>query len=150
MMTLHCSCKNCVCHFSTVDFPEFEYGLRLLRSRSGKHLAAVDTFADPVFDEVRLLVNQLVPGQPWQRVVPCFEKVFSSVCDPAPDGTQFQLGAPPICPRCGSQGVNVVDGVPLTSENVDCPNVTHAAWEQMSGHQRRQQVMHQLMVLGCI
>lgn len=115
------------------------YGVLLLRSTGRGAEAVVDTFHDPVFDEVSGMLRNApgVSDLSSDRRRELTQAVFSVACDPDIDGTPYVVGARPRCPNCGSRTISYWQATePPQIVDVDVPHVTHERWSRMSGEER--------------
>lgn len=147
---------NAVCNrghkFTYRDFTDFEYGKRPARTPNPDDSAYMATFDDPVFDELRKLVNEYLTGiklKAWENAR-CFTAVLPWVCDPAPSGHHYSFDATLWCPRCGSTEVDSYESDPRVEELVEVYHVSHENWMRLSEAEKRGVVRHALKEAGCI
>ena len=148
----HARGQNCGHEFIVHKFSDFEYGQRLGRTPDPCELGLVDTFNDPVFEEVGELVNEfLKPSgkEDWQRAK-CFNLVFGITCDSSPSGYAYDFMGRIWCPVCGSPIEGYGPEASPRVEIIDLPRVTHDAWQQLSEAEKRERIRKALQKVGCL
>ena len=128
-------CSGCPGRHPTIALTE-DYGVLLLRSSGAGTPAYVDTFADPVFDEVHEFVSRHLAGRREDRPGELVQRLFGVTVDPDNDGSPFVIGGWPTCPGCGAHTWWQISEPPEFLE-VDLPHVKHASWEALSEVERR-------------
>lgn len=118
--------------FRYLTLGDMHYGTLFARTQG--HTALVETFGDPVFDEVFALVEELAPSLDEDARVTAGHEAFEYACDPDPDGRRYTLGGLP-CTRCGAEAVQWgrTDG-----SAPEPPPVTHTTWLASDAATRRE------------
>ena len=106
-----CVCHRCNHRFEGLDFSDFEYGRRILRTKSGKCLALLDCNEDKVMEEFFSILRRLAGQLSSRQFASLFNKVFGIACDPI-GGEPIDASLTHVCPYCGSNAVNTFDIVP--------------------------------------
>ena len=124
----------------------FFYGTFLGKSRRGE-VAVLDSFSDPIFDEVSMLVgNYLGPQESYERGA-VVRQVISAVSDKDSHGDPFVLDGLPGCPKCGKKRTAKPK---FTGEEwmADVPPLSHEQWDSWPFQQRAQAVKALLAEMG--
>jgi hypothetical protein len=122
--------------FQAANAPAAAYGELVMY---GKQLALgpalLSAIGDPVFDEVSALVDAQpeLRSQSERERSDRFQEIFGIACDPAPDGSQFQIGFP-ACPSCGTRKHRTWS--PVGSYSGPVLPITHVAWKALSDAQK--------------
>jgi hypothetical protein len=112
----------------------------------------VACFSDPVFQEVRKLVDELLrplSEEDWQQTK-CFNLVFGIACDPSPSGYPYDFTGKIWCPACGSENESYGPEASPQIENMELPYITHNAWQQLSEMEKRARIREALQKVGCL
>ena len=64
-----------------LDFPDFEYGRRILRTKSGKYLALMVCNDDKVMEEFSSVLRRIAGSSSSQRIASIFNKTFGIARD---------------------------------------------------------------------
>ncbi|MCL5264636.1 MAG: hypothetical protein M1343_05505 [Chloroflexi bacterium] len=133
--------------FATID----QYGLLIGRSPKNE-FALEDTFADPFFEEVERLVDQIL-GE-WRTLKGgtsgFFHRVLGYACDPAPSGLRYFFTGAAWCPVCGSRAKDYDAYSPPRTELLDIPLVTHREWNNLTPQEKRSKIVQALRETGCL
>ena len=145
-------CKDCGYGFTVYDFSDFEYGQKLGSTPNPRELGLLDTFNDPVFEEVEELVDEFLKPlgtEDWQRAK-CFDSVFGITCDPSPSGYAYDFTGKVWCPVCGSNEISYGPDVPPQVDVINLHVITHNAWQQLSEAEKRERLREALQKAGCL
>lgn len=109
-----------------------EYGEFVMRGERSPEPAYLQAAGDAAYSEVREILRELgaFRGLSDSRQAGLLQAVFGVACDPAPDGTRFEIGRRAPCPVCGTRKMKSWQPVgPYTG--VSHP-VTHERWQRLS------------------
>ena len=94
-------CKTCGIKYKAATIPEMTYGDLILRTNTGKK--RYTSLLNPKeFDEVANIVDadpQMALLSEHDRA-DIFQNIFGVACDPASDGSIYNIRQDPICPQC--------------------------------------------------
>ncbi len=123
-----CACQQCGHRFVGVDFPDFEYGRRIFRTKSGKSLALWIGYKDQVGDEFDALLRKIIalPLSP-RKSAELFDLTFGITCDPI-NGEPVDPSQRQVCPSCGSDQLKTLNIVPMKMIQTKVCPVTHMLW----------------------
>jgi hypothetical protein len=130
-------CKNGH-QFDAPFLGDFAYG-EFIAFGPGGAAAFVDSFKDPVWDEVTALVDEIRPSNPpiSDRVdADVLQFAFGMTLDPDPTGS-FRIDVVP-CPVCGANSHHFAEIEPARWEEVS--PATHDAWMRLSIDEKRRVV----------
>lgn len=130
-----CICENCRHRFEGLDFPDAEYGRRILRTISGKHLALLNCDEDKVLDEFSSMLRKATGSLSARQFGALFDKTFGIACDPV-KGEPIDAAKSHVCPACGSSAVSPLDIVPQKTVLTRVFRVGHSLWGAKSGTQK--------------
>jgi hypothetical protein len=139
-------CLDCGGIFEIFNFPDFQYGQRILRTAGGEDIALLDCPHDTAMPEVSELIRNEYRGRPLKdsQFAKLFNKVFGVVCDPIDGKTLDASRVGASCPHCKSSNINTYEIVPRVSVAVKVPIVTHKVWEQLAENQKRSLISEKL------
>ncbi|MAG35500.1 MAG: hypothetical protein CL878_04540 [Dehalococcoidia bacterium] len=123
------------------------YVRKLGRTRHHE-IAEINVWEDPVLDEAVTIFNGLF-GQGWDQHR-CFDRILGLACDPAPSGEQYNFNGWGWCRICGSRIAGGEGGDPARYAIVEVPQVTHRAWDRLSGEEKQERFRRALQELGCL
>jgi len=127
-----CVCRKCGHRFVAPNFPDFEYGRRILRTKGGNHLALFVGYEDEVVDEFDRLLQKIARGIKSDRVMASlFDRTFGVTCDPI-NGASIDASQRQVCPSCGSDSVDTFDVVPKRIVRTVVHRVSHTLWNRMN------------------
>lgn len=112
---------------------EMSYGSLVLYNTANE-LRFVDTFKDPVFEEIMLLVEKhpRLSKLDEDAQADLVQQVFGLSCDEAPSGGPFLITLP-HCPQCNThQMINWGQVYPVEPVEIDVLPATHERWGKMS------------------
>lgn len=134
-------CKTCGAVFELLDEGQ-AYDMRMLRSRKSNVHAKVMCDSDGVFNEVWGIVKGLLSGSQLAEIERSerFSAVFGAICDPASDGSEFDMTGRPFCPACGERNISFGPTQPPAFRSADIPDVSHRAWDRLSDEEKRKRV----------
>ena len=126
-----CRCKCCDKEFNVLDFPNFEYGRRLLRTEDGENCVLQICFEDNVFSEVSNMVDNILEGRKLTEIekAKCFDEVYGLACDPI-DGKIINASKIIICRYCSSRETERFEYRPPKNININVDIVTHKDWNK--------------------
>ena len=151
---LRAQCLACGHEFPSYVLPDMVYGEWLLRTCDGKEMAILQCLDNPVFDEVRELVDGLIArekNRKLQRLAQkrreptLLDRVMPICCDPL--GGAELTTAPPRCPLCQSANVDRFDHDPPRGMGINLPVVTFHRWLAMRPDEREQKVAAKMRAL---
>lgn len=124
-------CANCGHDFQAPDTAG-GYGEFVLRSEISDVPAYVAAFEDSVFGEVSELLRsiQAYRGLDDSTAADLFQRVFGAACDPAPDGTTWDLTRFPACPACGSREMRSWDAAGCRYNGPELA-ISHDGWNAL-------------------
>ena len=133
------TCNSCKNKFPVFTLPEEVYGEFILRTITGKE-AYLLAIGDPIFKEVRTIVNSKPELQYMDEQVDIIHEVFGVVCDKASDGSEYKIELHPRCPACGSHkmyswGSTNPRNPELIENNI--PPVTYNHWNTLSDIEKK-------------
>lgn len=131
-------CSHCGTIFKSLDSP---YGEFVLISEAGE-LAFMRAYDDLVFNEFRKLIreNKLVSELDDLSRSDLLHNIFGIACDPAPDGSLYQISRKPMCPNCNTSEYSCCWGpthefVELSDLNI--PIISHNHWNKLTNQQKK-------------
>lgn len=136
MMNVHLfafTCASCGTTFRDVGMLA-PSGRLILRGEGTGVAIAVDTWSDPVFQEVRDLVASVAPdGLAPRRLGQLVQVAFSAACDTDDAGLPYSVDALPRCPSCGSNRMSRWQATepPVFVED-ELREATHDTWRSLS------------------
>ena len=114
---------------------EFIYGEFLLRSEKTDEEAYLNAINDKSFNELASMINNNISlkGKDELQRADILQEIFGICCDPAKDGSVFQIKIKPKCQICGTREVALVGpfNLPMFVEK-KIPHVTHVKWNSLS------------------
>ncbi len=145
-------CKDCNYKFAVYGFSDFEYGRKLGRTLDPFELGFLDTFNDPVFDEVAEIVDGFLKplNKDDRQRSDCFDLVFGITCDPSPSGYQYSFSGKFWCPSCNSNNISWGEEDPRKVEKIDLYPIIHSAWHKLNGKEKRELIREALKKVGCL
>lgn len=143
-------CDRCGLHFE-VPTP-VEPMCVVVRTRVEGHAAALcGEQSGGIFGEV----DALLAGLPeWDRLSDSEQglwtwRMLGIICDPGPDGSEYEGGTHPACPRCGAREMRGFSAPPEQRIiDVDMPLVTHQGWAEMTRDERRDRLRRRALELA--
>ena len=135
-----CYCNICAMKFEAYDFPDFEYGRRLLRAPNGDVLAMVELTSDLVFNQISSEFAKIVNRE-------CIDKIFSITCDPI-GGVIPDLSKGIVCPQCGSSKILRNQYQPMKIIKKYIPVVSHYKWNLKSNEEKQIEI-HKVIQKYC-
>lgn len=133
-------CGNCRHEFTATELGgDFVYGEFLLRSTATRQEAYLNAITDGVFTEIANLVkaDKTVQGLSELEVGKAVQSTFSIACDKASDGSEYQIGLKPRCPKCGGEKMRYWSQVtPVQPLKKDLNHVTHINWDTVDFEQK--------------
>ena len=125
-------CVHCGKTFKTLSDPGNGTS-RLLLSQK-EHIPAVVYCDAPVFMEVARLLEEALPNEHTSALekAETFDKFFGSICDPAKDGSLFDMSGRRFCPTCRKRITEYGPTVPPEYSTEPVQEVPHSAWDRMS------------------
>ena len=111
-----------------------------LAQSEGGTFAYVNSWTDPVWDEVEGLLDDLVPNHRslgTGEVATLTQTAYAATMDAAPDGA-YRIGKT-ICPTCRSLVKSIHVEEPYRSL-ADIPTISHNAWARLDPSAKRQMV----------
>ncbi len=141
-------CRDCETNFEVFAGTQL-YGTRILRSKNTCKHAVVVCDSDPAFDEVSELVRGLLKYKniPPYKKGEMFDQIFGKICDPAPDGSSYDMSGRIWCPKCHKSNVSYGPNEPPQSREVDLDEVTHKKWNSLQPNQKVQRIKELLSQL---
>ena len=125
-----------------------EYG-RLIGYTSCYEFAEFNAFEDPVFDEVKALVEECLPkDNPMSSL--CFRQVLEIVCDSSPSGEKYKFDEKFVCPSCRNPQLKFGPDDPPVIEEVNLPFVTHKIWQDLKKLEKLEKMEKKLKSIDCI
>ena len=141
------TCGRCGEVFTGLDKGGGDYGQLTARSAGTGRLIFIDALADPVFDDVGLLVREVLAEGGFhlddRALGTAAQRAFSAACDPDADGTPFVIGALPRCPACAA--------APRSWEHTgehevhDVHGPSHRQWSALPASQQRDAMREAVM-----
>ncbi|NOZ13819.1 MAG: hypothetical protein GXO69_09280 [Acidobacteria bacterium] len=101
---------------------------------------------DPMYDEVSALVKKIVVGLELDEMqkVDIFFEIFGSLCDLAPDGSEYRISEIFRCPKCESCDFGCDPTEPPKYAEAEPPKVKHEYWDSLSNDERRMLVVNRI------
>ena len=136
-----CECNSCGHRFDVQVGPE-RYEAVVLRSQGSNSPAKLIPREDPMFIEVGNLVRDLLSATVKGAIDRSryFDFIFGELCDPAPDGTPYDITGRVWCPRCHRRAALGGPHDPPNFATEEIPDVLHTHWDGLSPLQRRERV----------
>jgi hypothetical protein len=141
------TCGRCSEVFTGIGKGDHAYGQLTARGAGTGQLICIDALADPVFDDVGLLVREVLAGSgvplDGRTLGTAVQRAFPVACDPDAAGTPFVIGAPPRCPACAA--------APRSWEHTgehelhDVPEPSHRQWSALGTSQQRGMIREAVM-----
>lgn len=150
---LRLECADCGAWSTVPDLGDFAYGEWILHTPVATDTAYLSAFENPVFDEVRSLVNELLAdtGLTSGIKATCFQKVFGWACDPAPSGHRYDLFNNKLwCYACGSTNIRRHTDIPYVIQEFYLRTPTHKAWQHLEDREKRELLKKALRTVGCL
>jgi hypothetical protein len=135
-------CKACGTKFKSPHINQ--YGQFLMRSDHGE-LAYLNAIEDSIFNKIGELLEQEPDymGNEIDRVKILHDN-FGLTCDPAKDGSSFQITNKPKCPKCHNVSYSSHGETnPPEIVDIDVKQVTHHNWQKITSE--RQQLILNLI-----
>lgn len=120
-------CGGCGHVFAAPEVPDFSYGEFVMRSENERLPAHLDTLEDGVFEEVGAIARRISTSNDTSKFVDLCQRAFEFACDPAPDGSRYQIGLAPKCPICGGTKPMWREAH-IPPQKVVIPCVSHNKW----------------------
>jgi hypothetical protein len=138
LQAFDCHCQQCGHRFTGLDLPDFEYGRRIFRTKSGKSLALWVGYEDPVYGEFKAMLQQIdgKKRQPRENAE-LFDLTFGITCDPI-NGEAVDPAQRQVCPACNSGRLRTFDIVPKRLVKTKVHPVTHTEWLKRNPTERQQ------------
>jgi hypothetical protein len=138
--------------FTAHEFPDFQYGNRLIRTSDPQEIALVEAIECPDFDEIGNMVVEIMAGTGRKnQAVSCFEKVFGAMCDPSPSGKQYDFTEKARCPICcTTEVIRYGPGKLPQTDIVDLPCIAYKAWRQLNNKEKKARLRNALREVGCL
>lgn len=138
-------CKECGKRFEIANFPDFEYGRRIVRTEDGKDIGLVVCYEDKVFDEVGQIVNRYCEKNrlTTRENTRCFNEVFGLSCDTL-NGKAWSATQRPVCQYCGSSNIDWNNYSPPKSEDVQVMVITHDSWNSKNNRDKEALIFNRL------
>lgn len=140
-------CARCGARFRTLHQSPHDYGVAVLVSPS-ERVAAAAPDDDPVWEEVRVLVESIAEGRNMtdRDMAVRFPLAFDRTVD-ALDGDRLYMWGDIPCPVCGSQERAISEPKePPEFLDVTADAVTHERWEALSNEEKRRKVIDALQL----
>ena len=140
-------CARCGTAYEAPELAEGAYGAFLMRSTGKGATAYLNALDDPVYDEVTaiLLDSPHSRRMTARQRADVLQSLFGVACDRDSDGSEFEIGRPPACPKCGScqpESWEVCDPPKWKDEEV--PTVSHEQWFKLGEQERKAVVFRRL------
>jgi hypothetical protein len=129
-------CDTCGRFFEAPQVPDMSYGIFVLRTVESDEAVYLDSFSDPIFDELGALSknDERLKALCHGTYSP-FHELYPITCDKSPSGFRFLFGLKPRCPFCKSRRMKSWrERMPIV--RVDLPPVTHHEWDALPEHER--------------
>jgi hypothetical protein len=135
-------CKVCGTRFKSPEITD--YGEFLLRSDHGE-LAYLNAIEDDVFNKVGDFLEQDPSYKGNERdVMKVLHNNFGLTCDPAKDGSLFQITNNPKCPECHNVSYSSHGETnPPEIVDIDVKQVTHHNWQKITP-ERQQLILNMI------
>lgn len=135
-------CKKCNAKFEVYADGALDYGSRLLESYKNHQLAKAVHGLDPAFEEISGLVRDFLRPLGFSEIQMTrkFDEVFGKICDPAPDGSFYDMSGKVTCLVCQSDSVSWGPSDPPIFRDIELPHVTHKKWDALNLEQKRKTV----------
>jgi len=132
-------CKNCKKIFKSPELCGDGYGEFLFFDESG-NMTYLNSFTDSAFDEVTAIFRGIITEQERNNTslyLKLFSPVLIATCDLSPTNQIYQMRKP-FCPIC--KKINIGHFGPTNPPEfvqMEIPNATHHAWDQLSDNEKR-------------
>ncbi|HEV2614883.1 MAG TPA: hypothetical protein VGV92_09325 [Gammaproteobacteria bacterium] len=128
-------CKNCGNTYEQSQLAA--YGEFLMRNPKGDAVY-LNSFNDPVFDEVEKLFNEKKKSMlnlSLDDEITMFQEIFSVACDKDPDGNPYRIDQKPMCPHCKKVEIGSWGAMEKYVDEEINP-VTHVQWNTLTMKQK--------------
>jgi hypothetical protein len=143
-------CKSCGHRFVGVDFSDFEYGKRILRTKGGKHLVLWVAHDDETYNEFDSMLRTITGSLKSTRdEADLFDRVFGITCDPV-NGDPVDASQKQVCPNCTSDSTDTFDIVPMRTVRTEVYRVQHTLWNQKTTDKKLAELKSALHELNAI
>lgn len=141
-------CVHCGGTFKTLS-DSGDGASRLLLSQK-EHLPAVVYCDAPVFEEVARLLEEALRCEITSTLdkAEMFDRFFGSICDPAKDGSLFDMSGRRFCPTCGKRITEYGPTVPPEYFIEPVQEVMHSTWDRMPQSKKHDVVLRWLRQQG--
>ncbi len=136
-------CKNCDSKFKALDIHEGAYAEFILRNGKGDQLRHLNAIDDSSYDEVAQILEccEHVSTLSENQQSDLLQHIFGVACDPANDGSEFQIDNKPKCPSCDSVNTILCGPTnPVETEEIDILPVEHTIWNQITTLEKKKKV----------
>jgi hypothetical protein len=135
-----CVCQQCGHRFVGVNFPDFEYGRRIFRTKGGEFLALWIGYEDQVGDEFDALLRKIIGiALSPRKSAMLFDLTFGIACDPI-NGEPVDPSQRQVCPNCGSDQLKTLDIIPKKMIETKVYLVRHTQWLEKSVAEREKEI----------
>lgn len=134
-------CKKCGERFDTLSDPGL-YSSRLLLSEKEHQPAIVKCDEDPAFTEIYQILTKILKPKGFTtiHIANLFDQVFGDVCDPAPDGSRYNMSGKRKCPRCASDDIDFGPYDPEIYTEESPPEATHKHWDLLKDSEKHREI----------
>jgi hypothetical protein len=131
-------------NFEAYDLPSFLYGERIIRSSNGEEMGLVICYEDPVFKEVKEILDSMFGDSVEEaKQINRFNVVFGLACDPL-NGKELDAAVGIVCPVCKSTDTRFWEYEPPQHKKFLLPLIQHQQWLSMNIEERKKLIRDRL------
>lgn len=125
-------CATCGNQFTAPGMPDAAYGEFVVRSQASDLCAYMSAFEDGVLNELGAILKQ--NSAEWSvaesQIPDLQQKLFSITTDRGEDGSHFEIGLAPKCPKCNNRNpASWAEEEPIRKSELK--SVTHDDWTKL-------------------